>query len=395
MDPDVAAELQGGAFAAPGTAPRIVQLSPVPGNIYETDRFYYDPVAVYSAGPFGAILAFAAAHGHPAVVHDCPDLHKFQVVRSWRLLLPSSLGGLLFWLKLPQLPLRYGSITLAAPAVAPVDVRTPSVRSSPLLSHESLSRGGDPPPDEAVSLAAVTARGSFNGWPAPLVQVRSPAGPVSQILPRTVLVHGPPRPDPDGATEPPLLVGGRHHPIAFGSSPLYGGFPAFHGGPAIRQFSFPSSGSTADLWRLYAFPGGLPPDVPPYIQGPPVSGVSRHAPASVASTLASTAPTMRPLAYEDHSGSTGASDLTMSFWPVVNPSVVPVVGAPPAGSVLSHAAAVGPHGTTLPVHSLPAGTAAPPVVPAVSGATPLPVADLPALPISMGGPVPAPRWWVS
>ncbi len=201
------------------------------------------------------------------------------------------------------------------------------------------------------------------------MQVRSPAGSVGQIFPRTVVVHGPPRPDPDGVTEPPLLVGGRQHPIAFGSSPLYGGFPAFHGGPTIRQFSSPSSDSTADLWRSYAFPGGLPPDVPPYIQGPPASGVSRHAPASVASTLASAAPTVRPLAHEDRSGST-ASDLTMSFWPAVNPSVVPVVGAPPARSVLSHAAtSVGPHGLPLPVHGIPDGTAAPPVVPAVSGAT--------------------------
>ena len=79
----------------------------------------------------------------------------------------------------------------------------------------------------------------------------------------------------------------------------------------------------------------------------------------------------------------------MSFWPAVNPSVVPVVSAPPAGSALLQAAGVGPHGTPLHVYGLPAGTAAPPVVPAVSGVTPLPVAA-PALPPNVGGPVPVP-----
>jgi hypothetical protein len=125
MDPDFAADLQGGAFAAPGAAPRIVQLSPVPGNIYETDRFYYDPAAVYSAGPFGAILALAAAHGHPAVVHDCPDLHEFQVhhptavVRPIMEASPAIIArGLALLAQAPPAALAVAPSPLAAPAVA-------------------------------------------------------------------------------------------------------------------------------------------------------------------------------------------------------------------------------------------------------------------------------------
>ncbi len=59
---------------APVMGPRIVQLSPLPGNIYETDRFFYDAAADMTGGPFGAVLAFASGHGHTVFVHECPDL---------------------------------------------------------------------------------------------------------------------------------------------------------------------------------------------------------------------------------------------------------------------------------------------------------------------------------
>jgi hypothetical protein len=72
MDPDAARPL-GLAIAGP----RIIQLSPIPGNIYNMDRFYYDPAADVSCGNFGAILAFASAHGRPVIVHDCPNIYKF------------------------------------------------------------------------------------------------------------------------------------------------------------------------------------------------------------------------------------------------------------------------------------------------------------------------------
>jgi hypothetical protein len=77
MDPGVEAPLVA-ALAAATVRPQIVQLSPIPGNIYKMDRFYYDPAAVLSEGPFGAVLVFAAAHGHLVVIHDCPDIQEFQ-----------------------------------------------------------------------------------------------------------------------------------------------------------------------------------------------------------------------------------------------------------------------------------------------------------------------------
>jgi hypothetical protein len=67
------------ALAAPRARPRIIKLSPVPGNIYGADRFFYNPAAIDSQGPLGAVLAFALDHGHPVVVHECPDIYKFQV----------------------------------------------------------------------------------------------------------------------------------------------------------------------------------------------------------------------------------------------------------------------------------------------------------------------------
>jgi hypothetical protein len=73
MDPDAARQL---GLATAG--PRIIQLSPNPGNIYDTDCFYYDPAADVSRGNFRAILAFASAHGRPVIVCDCPDIYKFQ-----------------------------------------------------------------------------------------------------------------------------------------------------------------------------------------------------------------------------------------------------------------------------------------------------------------------------
>ncbi len=73
MEPKADTPLAAVLAAATGR-PRIVQLSPVPGNLYDTDCFYYDPAAVLTKGHFGAVLAFAAAHGQLVVVHACPDI---------------------------------------------------------------------------------------------------------------------------------------------------------------------------------------------------------------------------------------------------------------------------------------------------------------------------------
>ena len=156
------------ALVAPTAHPRIIQLSPIPGNIYNTDRFYYNPTAVDGLGNLGAVLAFASAHGHPAAFHECPDIHKFQGAYPSAIIQPIS--------KVPPaiitqgLALLSGAASLAPPAVAQpplvaaaaplandqqfvihmapstsVDGATPSVGSNPLLSYKLLSCGGDPP----------------------------------------------------------------------------------------------------------------------------------------------------------------------------------------------------------------------------------------------------------
>jgi hypothetical protein len=78
MDPDAARPLAL-ACATPPAGSRIIQLSPVPGNIYDMDQYYYNPAADISQGNFGAVLAFVLVHGHPVVVHECPDIYTFQV----------------------------------------------------------------------------------------------------------------------------------------------------------------------------------------------------------------------------------------------------------------------------------------------------------------------------
>jgi hypothetical protein len=71
MEPE-AAYLLATALVAPTAHPCIIQLSLIPGNIYNTDQFYYNPTDVDGLGNFGAVLAFALAHGHPAAPWKIP-----------------------------------------------------------------------------------------------------------------------------------------------------------------------------------------------------------------------------------------------------------------------------------------------------------------------------------
>jgi hypothetical protein len=70
--------------------PKILKLSPVPNNIYDMDRFFYNPAANISQGDFGAVLAFASLYGHPVVVHKCPNLYEFQAAHSSAVVHPPS-----------------------------------------------------------------------------------------------------------------------------------------------------------------------------------------------------------------------------------------------------------------------------------------------------------------
>jgi hypothetical protein len=75
MDLDAAAaSLLALACAVPLSGPKSLQLSPVPGDTYDTDRFFYNHAANVSQGDFGAVLVFALLYGHPVAVYECPDL---------------------------------------------------------------------------------------------------------------------------------------------------------------------------------------------------------------------------------------------------------------------------------------------------------------------------------
>jgi hypothetical protein len=91
MNPDAAAAPPLAlACTVPLAGPKILQLSPVPGNIYDTDCFLYDPTTNVSQGDFGVVLAFASMYGHPVVVHECPDLYKFQAAHPSAIVHPLS-----------------------------------------------------------------------------------------------------------------------------------------------------------------------------------------------------------------------------------------------------------------------------------------------------------------
>jgi hypothetical protein len=47
------------AAAAPFTGPKILQLSPLPGNFYKRDHFYYSPFTDITQGDFVAIITYA------------------------------------------------------------------------------------------------------------------------------------------------------------------------------------------------------------------------------------------------------------------------------------------------------------------------------------------------
>jgi hypothetical protein len=127
MGPDAAAALPWAlACAVPPAGPKILQLSPVPNNIYDTDYFFYGPAANVSQGDFGVVLAFTSLYGHPAVMHECPNLYEFQVAHSSTVVHPLS--------EVPPAILEQGCCLLfEASNLAPAAVdQPPSVIDPPL-----------------------------------------------------------------------------------------------------------------------------------------------------------------------------------------------------------------------------------------------------------------------
>jgi hypothetical protein len=58
--------------------PRIFVLSPLPGNKYEVNRYFYSPRADVTTGDYAALLAFATHYAYPLAILQCPDLAAFQ-----------------------------------------------------------------------------------------------------------------------------------------------------------------------------------------------------------------------------------------------------------------------------------------------------------------------------
>jgi hypothetical protein len=132
MEPEAAHPLVV-ALAAPMARPRIIQLSPVLGNIYDADHFFYNPAAIDSQGPFGAVLAFTSDHGHPVVVHKCPDIYKFQGAHPTTVVCPIN--------EVPPAIVAWGLALLSgAGSVAPAAVvqPPPAVAVAPLAADQQF-----------------------------------------------------------------------------------------------------------------------------------------------------------------------------------------------------------------------------------------------------------------
>jgi hypothetical protein len=249
MDPDESVPAPA-AFSPPAAAPldrpKIFQLSPLLGNIYDIDRFFYAPLADTTHGDFAALLAFAAHHGHPLTVHACPNIAAFQVAYHLAIIRPFSEvpaplltrgGDLLLASTAPQAPPLPHTPAASAAAAGSMHrpwlfpSRSSSSHSHALLSSSSgLSRGADP---SSVAAATRASPSSFSG--------------VSLGFHPSPSQH---HPDPDDLVAPPMDTGGYRHSGRAGSSvvpPLGGSL----GGPFALDSSV--------VHPLQASFGHLPP----------------------------------------------------------------------------------------------------------------------------------------
>ncbi len=144
MDPDATAQVPGFAPEASTIGPKIFQLSPLPGNLYDIDRFYYAPLADITEGGFAALIAFASLHGHPLIFHNCPDIAAFQVIFPSAVVRPFS--------EVPQAILRRGRDILSEATAAAAAADASVASSSTLLSGAVGSFRGADLPSVAVPL---------------------------------------------------------------------------------------------------------------------------------------------------------------------------------------------------------------------------------------------------
>ncbi len=96
MDPieDTLASAAGAHPPAPAAAslssPNIFVLSPLPGNRFDVDQYFYSPAADITEGDYTALLTFTAHYGHPLVIYQCPNIAASQVSHPSAIICPFS-----------------------------------------------------------------------------------------------------------------------------------------------------------------------------------------------------------------------------------------------------------------------------------------------------------------
>ena len=221
--------------------PKVFVLSPLRGNPYDVDRYYYSPSADVTQGDYAALLSFAAHYGYPIAIIHCPDIAAFQASYPSAIVRPFS--------EVPPPFLRRGyelmhsSITSTSP---------PRGDSESLLSHDPSApsaqvslRGNDPPSVVAGIRASST--------------VMSPAGMGARPPPWASTA----RPDPDGLDAPLPFMGGMGGPRFFGRSSSSFGHPPHQ--PSLG--SGLSTSSMAVYYRQLNFPGPIPEGIPTVVFG--------------------------------------------------------------------------------------------------------------------------------
>jgi hypothetical protein len=201
--------------AASLVGPRIFILSPLPGNKYEVDWYFYSARADVTTGDYAALLAFATHYAYPLAILQCPDLAAFQASNPAAVVRPFD--------EVPAPIFEWGRALMLSSAASVASPSGGSASSQSLLSlstslpsagtnaHESSSvRGHDPP------LVAASTRTSS----LPVSHTFAPPFP-------------PRRPDPDGVDGPSFVFG-------MGSSGGFGrlgGPPGGLGGMGYRRAS--------------------------------------------------------------------------------------------------------------------------------------------------------------
>jgi hypothetical protein len=158
MDPDESFPMSA-AFPPPAPAatpipgPKIFQLSPLPGNIYNVECYYYAPLTDITKEDFAALFASANHYGHPIAVYNCYNLAAFQAAHPTAIICP--------FLEVPPAILRWGQELLSASndhyTLTASSAANHAQATSPLGSSSSasllsgVSQGADPP-----SLSAAT-----------------------------------------------------------------------------------------------------------------------------------------------------------------------------------------------------------------------------------------------